>query len=73
MSLPEIPLPEFLPYFEVMYFLIIAGVGSVVVTSIGAMLRAWSWKVPQTLGMAFIGVGLMFIVALWLFDRLFNQ
>ena len=65
-------LPEFIPYSEVIYFLLIAGIVGVAATSLGALLKAWSWKVPRTLGLAFLGVGAMFIIALWLFDRLFN-
>jgi len=66
-------LPDFLPYSEVIYFLFIAGVVSVAATSLGALIRAWSWKVPRTMAMAFLGVGIMFTIALRFFDRLSSQ
>jgi hypothetical protein len=63
-------LPFFIPYSEVVYFLFMVGAVSVVATSVGALLRAWSWKIPQTLGLAFLGVIAAFVVVAWLFGRL---
>ena len=62
-------LPVFLPYSEVVNFLFIVGAISVVATSLGALLRVWSWKIPQTLGLAFLGVIAAFVTIAWLMTK----
>jgi hypothetical protein len=62
-------LPVDIPYLEVVNFLFIVGAVGVIATSAGALLRAWSWKIPQTLGLAFLGVIAAFVAVAWLYGR----
>ncbi len=62
-------LPVQIPYLELINFLFIVGAVGVIATSIGALLRAWSWKIPKTLGLAFLGVIAAFVVVAWLYGR----
>ena len=63
-------LPFTLPYIEVIYFLGAAGLVAVVAGSAGALLRAWSWKVPRMMAYAFLGVIAVFVLVSWLFDTM---
>ena len=63
-------LPAFIPYTELIKFLFAVGAVAVVATSLGALLRVWSWKVPRTLGMAFLGVIAAFVIVVWLFGKM---
>lgn len=63
-------LPAFIPYTELIYFLFAVGAVAVVATSLGALLRVWSWKVPRTLGLAFLGVIAAFVIVAWLSGKL---
>jgi hypothetical protein len=62
-------LPVYIPYLEAIKFLLMVGAVGVVATSAGALLRAWSWKIPQTLGLAFLGIIAAFVAVAWLYGQ----
>ena len=43
-------------------FLLMSGSVLVIAGAIGAVLHAWSWKVPRTLAMAFGGLIVLFLI-----------
>lgn len=59
-------IPILVPYIEIIYILVAAGLVAVVGASAGALLRAWSWKVPRTMAYAFLGVIAMLVIIGWL-------
>lgn len=63
-------LPILVPYIEIVYILITVGIIAVAGSSAGALLRAWSWKVPRTMAYAFFGVVFVLILVSWLFNTL---
>lgn len=65
-------LPILVPYIEIVYILITVGIIAVVGSSAGALLRAWSWKVPRTMAYAFFGVIFVLVLVSWLFNTLAN-
>lgn len=42
-------------------FLLIGGLG-LVLSSVGALLRIWTWRTPQSIGLLFVGLILFFFV-----------
>jgi hypothetical protein len=64
------PLPIVVPYIEIIYILIAAGIVAVVGSTAGALLRAWSWKVPRTMAYAFLGVIVVLVLVSWLYYNL---
>lgn len=66
-------LPILVPYIEIIYLLLAAGLVAVVGASAGALLRAWSWKVPRTMAYAFLGVIVMLVIMGWLSNMLSNR
>ncbi len=66
-------LPILVPYIEIIYLLLAAGLVAVVGASAGALLRAWSWKVPRTMAYAFLGVIAMLVIMGWLSNMLSNR
>ena len=65
-------LPILVPYIEIIYLLVAAGLVAVIGASAGALLRAWSWKVPRTLAYAFLGVIAMLVIIGWLSSKMSN-
>ena len=64
------PLPIVVPYIEIIYILLAAGLVAVVGSTAGALLRVWSWKVPRTMAYAFLGVIVVLVLVSWLFNTL---
>lgn len=66
-------IPILVPYIEIIYILVAAGLVAVVGASAGALLRAWSWKVPRTMAYAFLGVIAMLVIIGWLSNMMSNR
>lgn len=49
----------------------IAIIGAIIVglTSLGALIRLWSWKTPKNLAIAFLTVVVMFVIFGWVYQR----
>ncbi|UCG22764.1 MAG: hypothetical protein JSW55_11320 [Chloroflexota bacterium] len=51
-----------LPNGQILFtFLLIGGLG-LLLSSVGALLRIWTWKTPQSIGLLLVGVILFFFV-----------
>lgn len=49
----------------------IAIIGAIIVglTSLGALIRLWSWKTPKNLAIAFLTIVLVFVIFGWIYQR----
>lgn len=65
------PIPINIPNSEVVFLLLAVGALLIGFTSIGALFRIWSWKVPRGLAYAFFGVLLAYIVIAYVIGNVF--